>query len=235
MPTPNYQNSVIYMLRHKDDNELENIYIGSTTNFRMRKHSHKSSCDNINGKEYNCKKYKYIRENGGWENWIMKPIEDYPCNKLSELEAREDVIMLQYANRLNKIRASRSAKEYREDNVEKLKEYSKIYREENPEKNKESKKKYYDNNVEKQKEKGKKYRKLFSQKIKEKRKIYREENAEKVKEQRKIYRENNSEKIKEKITCECGSISARNHLSRHKKTQKHLDFITQPFSSSVAS
>ena len=70
------------MLRHKDDNELENIYIGSTCNFKVRKHSHKSACNNPNNNAYNNKKYQYIRENGGWDDWIMRPIEDYPCNTL---------------------------------------------------------------------------------------------------------------------------------------------------------
>ena len=39
---PIYQNSIIYKLCHCSDLENENIYIGSTTNFRNRKNGHKS-------------------------------------------------------------------------------------------------------------------------------------------------------------------------------------------------
>ena len=40
----------------------------------------------------------------------------------------------------------------------------------------------------------------------------------------------NREKILEKlssrkITCECGSVFTSNHLARHLKTKKHLDYL----------
>ena len=46
---------------------------------------------------------------------------------------------------------------------------------------------------------------------------------------KKIYRAENKNKIekykKEKVTCDCGCIVSRNHLTRHKKTNKHLSTI----------
>ena len=210
MPTPNYKTGLIYMLRHKDDNELENIYVGSTTNFKGRKASHKGRCNNPNNEKHHYKIYQYIRENDGWENWVMKPIENYPCNTLTELLAREDVVMLEYANRLNEKRASRKQKEYRKDNKEHIQELHKKYRDDNKEVLEEYHKEYRKKNGEKNKE----YSKEWFKNNKEKIKKYYEENAEQRKEKRK-----------EQITCECGCISTKGSLKRHQLSKKHLDLM----------
>ena len=44
--------------------------------------------------------------------------------------------------------------------------------------------------------------------------------------QRKAYHEKFRKKCLEKVVCECGSKFNRMGLSRHKKTQKHQDFIS---------
>lgn len=102
---PKWENGCIYMLRHKDDVELQNIYIGSTTNFRCRKNDHKMICINQNHRSHYENKYQFIRDNGGWDNWKMIWIEDYPCKSKKELLKREDEVMLQYQNKLNQLRA----------------------------------------------------------------------------------------------------------------------------------
>jgi len=135
---PKWENGCIYMLRHKEDVELENIYIGSTTNFRGRKHEHKSCCNNINRKEYNAKKYQFIRANGGWDEWKMIWLEDYPCKNKRELEKKEDEVMLQYQNTMNMQRAYLTDKE----NEQYKKEYCKNNRDKILEK---AKKHYRDN------------------------------------------------------------------------------------------
>ena len=55
-----YSQICIYKLVHKEDYDNENIYIGSTTNFRKRKNTHKSSCNCETNKEHNQEKYTYI-------------------------------------------------------------------------------------------------------------------------------------------------------------------------------
>ena len=224
------------MIKHKDDVNNENIYIGSTTNFIQRKYTHKTSCNNPKSKEHNLKKYIYIRENGGWENWIVLEIEKFPCNDNNELRKREDDLMVEYTNRLNDRRASRSKKEYERDNKEHIKKYyeiynenhkedNKIYYENNKEHIKEVHKIYYENNKEHIKEESKIYRENH----KEEKKIYRENNKEHIKEVKKTYRENNKETIKEnsgrKITCECGSIIRHAYMYIHKKSIKHLNYL----------
>mmetsp|Transcript_38254 Transcript_38254/g.49473 ORF Transcript_38254/g.49473 Transcript_38254/m.49473 type:complete len:180 (+) Transcript_38254:100-639(+) len=51
------------------------------------------------------------------------------------------------------------------------------------------------------------------------------ENKEEIKEYHKQYRIDNQETIAERITCECGCISRRDSIARHKKTQKHISLM----------
>ncbi len=162
---PTYENAVIYKLVHKNDQDNLNIYIGSTTNFRGRKCQHKSACNNENNDIcYNLTVYKYIRNNGGWQEWEMVAVEIYPCDCKRELEIRERYHIESLKPTLNKQFPTRGMKEYYEDNREKYLEYFKEYRENNREKTKE----YYEDNREKRLEYFKEYREVNKEKISEK-------------------------------------------------------------------
>jgi len=126
-----YAKTIIYKLVHKDDLYDENIYTGHTTDMRKRKHSHKACCTNPNKKEYNQKKYQYIRENGGWDNWLMIEIEKYPCKDVYEAIARERVIQTEMKAKLNSEIAGRTCKQYHQDNREKILEKQKQYYQDN--------------------------------------------------------------------------------------------------------
>ena len=56
-------------------------------------------------------------------------------------------------------------------------------------------------------------------------KEYKEDNKELIKETSKKYYQDNIEHFLEKINCECGSSISRTHISRHYKTQVHLDYL----------
>ena len=49
---------------------------------------------------------------------------------------------------------------------------------------------------------------------------------------KKEYRKKNKKKIRaylnEKIVCECGCISSRGSISRHRKSKKHIDLMNKP-------
>jgi hypothetical protein len=148
-----YANTIIYKIVHQEDYDNANVYIGSTTDFRMRKTTHKYSCNNENDKNYNQKKYQYIRENGGWDCFNMVEIEKYPCNDGNEAKAREEYWRCYFNANLNSIKAFIIKEERHEQQkikmnewIENNKEYLTIYRKE-----------WYNNNKE--------YRKLY---IKEK-------------------------------------------------------------------
>ena len=211
---PNYQNGLIYKLCCKDTN-ITDIYIGSTTSFRHRKSNHKSDCNNEKHNNYNCNVYKFIRENGGWENWNMVLVEYYKCDSKLELEKREREVIENLKSSLNQVIPRRTIKEYYQDNKEKYKEYY----EDNKKQILEKKKEYYEDNMEKIKEISKKYQQDNKEKTKETRKKYYEKNKEKILEINKKYYEKN------KITCECGAIISKPHFNRHTKSIKHQGFI----------
>lgn len=83
-----YSKALIYKIVCTDVNVKE-CYIGSTTDFRKRKNSHKHTCETQHHKNHNFYVYKFIRENGGWGNWDVVIIEYYPCVTKLELHARE--------------------------------------------------------------------------------------------------------------------------------------------------
>lgn len=83
-----YSETIIYKLCCKNPS-INKIYIGHTTNFTNRKNNHKSNCCNENLNNYNLYVYKFIRENGGWDNWSMVQVENYNCNNKREAETRE--------------------------------------------------------------------------------------------------------------------------------------------------
>jgi predicted RNA-binding Zn-ribbon protein involved in translation (DUF1610 family) len=63
--------------------------VGHTTNFVQRKHAHKNGCINEKSSNYNCKLYKTIRLNGGWDNWVMEIISFFKCNDHYEARIKE--------------------------------------------------------------------------------------------------------------------------------------------------
>jgi len=164
---PDYSKGMIYKIKHNEDYEDENIYIGSTCNLIRRRFQHKTHCNNEKDKSYNVNLYKYIRENGGWDAFIMIKIHDYKCNSKSELKVEERRMIDMLKPKLNRQLPTRSKKEWYEDN---------------------------------------------KQVILEKDKKYREDNKEII-----------LEKKKEKCKCDiCGAEVTKNHLQRHKRTQKCL-------------
>jgi len=103
-----YSKTIIYKIYCKDET-ISQIYIGSTTDFTSRRYKHKNGCDNLNNKEYNTQKYQFIRANGGWDNWIMTPIEEYPCESRVQSLIREQYWIDQHQNKLNKLNSYTSA------------------------------------------------------------------------------------------------------------------------------
>ena len=87
-----YNKAVIYKISCNDIN-IENIYIGSSCNFTSRRSKHKKNTNNRVGKLYHLKLYKFIRDNGGWNNFKIEIIENYPCNNSIELIEREKYLI----------------------------------------------------------------------------------------------------------------------------------------------
>lgn len=135
-----YENGLIYTITCKDP-EKDFTYVGSTINFRNRKYCHKSDCYNQAKPQYNQKVYKTIRENGGWENFIMKTYSKFPCSTKTELDQEEERVRELIGGNLNSNKAYSKLKgadysnhyniEYKATHKEETKEYNKQYYEKN--------------------------------------------------------------------------------------------------------
>ena len=196
----NYQNTVIYKIVCKDLS-ITDCYVGSTTNFTKRKWNHKHSCNTESSNSYNLNVYVFIRTHYGWENWDMIEVEKFPCNNLNEALKRERYWIENLKATLNLKIPSRTKKEYREDNADKIKEHKKQYAEQNSYKIKEYQKQYNKVNVDKIKEGQKKYANEHAKKLAEYKKKYAKEHSEKIKEYMKQYRLKKKQ-LEEKIQSE---------------------------------
>ena len=83
-----YSNTIIYKITCKDPN-IHDVYVGHTVNFVQRKQSHRITCINTKSLGYNCKVYRVIRNNGGWDNWDMCIIAFYNCKDVHEARQKE--------------------------------------------------------------------------------------------------------------------------------------------------
>lgn len=217
-----YLNTVIYKIYCKDEN-ITDIYIGHTTSFYQRQRTHKSNCNTESCKGYNYNIYKIIRQNGGWDNWNMVIIENYPCDSVEEARDRERYWIEKESLTLNVTIPNRNKKEYsqiyrlihKEEIAQKAKEYREnnkdkinVYLESNKEKIAFQKQDWYEEkkdyilekakqHYEENKEQKIEYQTQYAQQHKEQfsdyQKQYREVNKEKLAEQKKIYREANKE------------------------------------------
>ena len=182
---------MLYTIYKIYSDECDYVYVGSTKNLTMRKHKHKSSCNNEKDKSYNCKVYETIRNNGGWNNFKLVPIEEFECDTKQQSLIREQHWITELKPKMNSCNALQDGeyyKIYREANYEALNEYQKAYKEANRdkinEKGREYKKAYREANYEALNEYQKAYQKAY-------REANKEAINEKARERRRLAKENN--------------------------------------------
>ena len=131
----------IYKISCLDETVTE-CYIGSSINYIHRQYQHKNNCINTNLTEHNFKLYRFIRDNGGWNNWNFEVLET------TELETRLDKIKLerywydQCKPTLNSYKPNRSKQEWKLDNPNYQRNYNLL----NQTKIKQKRTEYYDKN-----------------------------------------------------------------------------------------
>jgi hypothetical protein len=111
-----YSNTIFYKIYCKDPS-IKDLYIGHTTNFVQRKHSHKQSCINPNSVNYNCKLYRFIRDNMGWDNWTMDIIAFHKCEDLQSAKVQEQHYFKEYNATLNSVEPSPKRKQKKQISV----------------------------------------------------------------------------------------------------------------------
>ena len=125
----NYDNTYFYKIVCRDLN-VEDMYVGHTTDFRRRKNSHKTRCQNEGNSHYNCKVYTFIRDNGGWNNWVMVLICKCKCDDSLDAGKKERQYIEELNATLNIYLPSQTAKEYyasRKEHFQKYREDKKDY------------------------------------------------------------------------------------------------------------
>ena len=148
-----YSKTIMYRIVCKNP-EIEECYVGSTTDFKSRKKTHKSYANNIKcnikNPQYNYYVYQFIREHNGWNNWDILEIEKYNAKDQPDQAKRERFWLEFYNATLNSSIPSRDYKEYNDKNKE--------LRQENYNQNKEFVKNQSKNYYDKNKEQIRKYR-----------------------------------------------------------------------------
>jgi hypothetical protein len=199
-----YSKTIIYHFVCKDE-AIVDTYVGHTTEFTKRKNTHKTNCSNEKCNAYNFKVYQTIRANGGFENWTMTPLEEYPCENVIQARIREQYWIDKLYSKLNMVKAFVS---------ETKQEYIKKYRNEHREQ-----KRIYDEH----------YHEEHKEQRNECSKQYRKENKDIVAEKNNEYYQINKEQIlikkKQRISCTCGSTYNISDKSTHLKTLKHQNHV----------
>jgi hypothetical protein len=195
----------IYLIWGKDCDGNILRYYGSTANFIKRKSQHKNHYKTwVKAGRPNNKKCSsfHILDNGDWKMEKIDEIDGdrWQARKLEgEYQKNNDCVNVKIE--------CRTQKEYKEDNKDKYAEWNKQYNINNKDKILEWK----INN----KDKCKEWRKQYYKDNKDKKAQYYIDNKNKL-----------LEKKKEKIICECGAESTKNHISTHRKSKKHINFIS---------
>lgn len=189
MPERNWANCLIYVIRCKDET-ITDCYVGSTCNFARRKCQHKCSANAY----HHLLLYTIINAHGGWDNWTMEKLEDYPCASqkealdrerhwYNELKAtlnvqkpsttkEEKLELMKSWRKANPERFAAAIKKWQQANPDKMREYSKRYRDKHPELYNAAKTKWIEANKEKHLEASNGYAKKYYQAHREERLAY---------------------------------------------------------------
>ena len=97
-----YSNTIIYKITCKSP-DVNEVYVGHTTNFVQRKFCHKQSCTNIKSPNHNCKLYQVIRQHNGWDNWNMEIVNFFNCKDSYEARQKEQEYFVLLKATLNSI------------------------------------------------------------------------------------------------------------------------------------
>ena len=231
-----YNNSFIYTVRSP---HTDRFYIGSTTQSLCRRFvNHKSKYNSYinNGIGNYITSYNIIELGDSY----IELLEEINCDSKTQLEKREgELIRLHKDLCVNKIIAGRTDKQYKFDNIDKIKQDNqqyyldnadkiKQYYIENTDRIKQYNKQYHFDNTDKAKQyyldnadKIKQYHIVNSEKINQRKKQYRLDNADRIKQSNKQYYLDNADKIKQYHIDNSEKINQRKKQYRLDNKQKY--------------
>ena len=214
-----YSNTHFYKIVCKDLN-IKNCYVGHTSNFIKRKWAHKETCYNENSPAYNLNIYRFIRDNGGFQNFDMILIDTVNCENRLEACKKEREYIESLNATLNRLTPYISD----EERIDRDKKNRQIYQAKEyqcecgqtvslPEKSKHIKTAKHLRLMREMNEPEYDYKKEIDEKRKEYRKNYYQENIDTIKPKRQIYRDTHKEEI-----------ALLNKQYREKNNDKILDY-----------
>ena len=231
-----YSNTHFYKIVCKNL-QVNQCYVGHTTNFIKRKNTHKNNCNNTNNKNHNNYLYKFIRENGGFDNFEMVLLQTVECKNRLEALKQERQYIEELKATLNQINPHATD----DDRTKQALDYNERKRQDrldNPNKYKERDQAKYQNNKDVMCQKAKERYTKKKDEIKEQRtdyyynrggqeknavrcKKYREEHPEETKIRNKQWYENK----KEEVICQCGQKLLKHNLPIHITRRKHQTYL----------
>jgi len=118
--------SGVYCWVSKDSN-VQEVYVGSTEDLNKRIETHKNACIYKTSNEYNRKLYRFIRENGGFDNWKFIWLELFKTDDTIFLRQLEQIWMDTFPQELllNGYRAYATEEEKKEQLIKGKKKYYK--------------------------------------------------------------------------------------------------------------
>ena len=91
--SPNFQNGAIYKIYCKDET-ITDYFIGRTTNLKATIRNLKFKCNSPKSVEYNRKHCEFIRNNGGFNNWGVCILQEYPTDNAHSLVSELQRLLL---------------------------------------------------------------------------------------------------------------------------------------------
>jgi predicted GIY-YIG superfamily endonuclease len=122
--------AVIYLILCRLEN-IQDFYLGTTTNMYNRTTSHINSKD----KSY---LYKFVKDNGGWDNFYFEVLENIDNEKMFETEGVYIELMKPSLNTYHNKRLNLNSQYYKRKDEPKYRAYQKQYYENNKEKYREA-------------------------------------------------------------------------------------------------
>jgi hypothetical protein len=231
--------------------ETDQVYVGSTTKtLKRRLTGHKSKYNlYLKNEHHYITSFDILK----FSDAKIMLIHEGLFDTKDDLRRLEGQYMLATEHCVNKCIAGRTATERLEANIEHLKRIQKLYRELNKEAIKQRNKVYHENHKDEHKQYKKEYYTLNKERLSKERHNYYEQNKEHIKEQVKRYAKDNAEAIKERcnnyrrihqdrikeqkgqvIECPvCKTTYTNGHKSRHERTIRHQNALSQASSSEL--
>jgi len=109
------------------DEDIMEVYIGSTNNLQERKWHHKGKCNS----NWHLPVYMFINVNGGFDNWAFEILDEIEVEGKKRYEIEREFVK-KFPLNLNSNLPSRTEKEHKKDNAEKIKKVKDKHYKNNP-------------------------------------------------------------------------------------------------------